>query len=272
MESDTTKQVVWITGASAGIGEALAKWYSEKGWRVVLSARREETLKKVASNLANPADSMILPLDVTRFDDFPEMTSRVMAYFGRIDCCILNAGISHRSYIRDTRFEVFQRLIEVNYLGSVAHALAVLPEFRKAGRGQFVVISSLMGKFSTPVRAGYSGSKHALHGFFDGLRMEEYPDIKVTMVCPGFVQTEVTANALTADGKPQGTIDETTAKGVPVDKAAEIIGKAAENGKREIAFGGIEKTGLWIKRFFPSLLDKLVLKNRKKWEIENKSN
>lgn len=261
------KKVVWITGASGGIGEALAKWYGKMGWRVVLSARREKELEKVANQLPEPDDTLILPLDVTRHEEFPAWTDRVIQHFGRIDCCILNAGISHRSYIRDTRFEVFEKLIAVNYLGSVAHALAVLPEFRKAKKGHFVVISSLAGKFSSPGRAGYSGSKHALHGFFDGLRMEEHPGIKVTLVCPGFVQTDVTANALMGDGKRQGTIDKTTARGVPVDKAADIIGKAVMKGKKEIAFGGIEKAGLYVKRFFPSLLDTLILKNRKKWEL-----
>ena len=268
MQTDNSK-VVWITGASGGIGEALALWFAKRNWRVVLSARRGEELNKVAERLPEQEKVLVLPLDVTNYDLFPGLTQQVIDRFGRIDCCILNAGISHRSYIRDTQFEVFKKLIDVNYLGSVAHALAVLPEFRKAGKGHFAVISSLMGKFSSPGRAGYSGSKHALHGIFDGLRMEEYPNVKATMVCPGFVQTDVTANALTADGSPQGTIDETTAKGVPVDKAADIIGKAILKGKKEIAFGGFEKTGLYIKRFFPSLLDTLVLKNRKQWELKD---
>ncbi|TVR80705.1 MAG: SDR family oxidoreductase [Saprospirales bacterium] len=269
MQSESSR-VVWITGASGGIGEALAKWFAGKNWRVVISARRVGELNKVAEQLPEQANIMVLPLDVTQYDQFPELTQKVLDKFGRIDCCILNAGISHRSYIRDTNFEVFKKMIDVNYLGSVAHALAVIPEFKKAGQGHFVVISSLMGKFSSPGRAGYSGSKHALHGFFDGLRMEEHPHTRVTMVCPGFVQTDVTANALTADGSPQGTIDDTTAKGVPVEKAARIIGKAILKGKKEIAFGGFEKTGLYIKRFFPGLLDSLVLKNRKKWELEDK--
>ncbi len=268
MKTGQTGKVMWITGASSGIGEALAKWYNKRGWRLVLTARRKDALEDVVNGLERPENTLILPMDVSEFERYPESVDTVLNHFGRIDCCILNAGISHRSYIRETRFEVFKKLIDVNYLGTVAHAHAVLPEFRRAGSGHFVVISSMMGKFSSPGRAGYCGSKHALHGFFDGLRMEEYPNIKVTLVCPGFVSTSVSANALTGDGKPRGTVDRTTEKGVPVDKAAEIIARAVSKGKREIAFGGIEKTGLWLKRFFPSMLDKVVLSSKKNWEFD----
>jgi len=262
------QKVVWITGASGGIGEALAKQYAGRNYKVVLSARREDELKRVASAFPNPENALILPMDVTRTEEIASKTEQVLTAFGRIDICILNAGISNRSYVRDTRMEVFQKLMEVNYLGCVAHALALIPVFRKQGHGHFVVVSSLMGKFSSPGRAGYSASKHALHGFFDGLRMEEHPNIKVSMICPGFVQTNVTANALGPDGKPQGTIDRTTAEGVPVDEAAAKIIRAVDRNKKELVFGGFEKTGVYIKRFFPSLLDWMVLKNRKKWELE----
>ncbi|TVR87219.1 MAG: SDR family oxidoreductase [Saprospirales bacterium] len=268
MKTGQTGKVMWITGASSGIGEALARWYNNRGWRLVLTARRKDALEDVVNGLEHPENTIILPMDVSEFERFPESVDTVLKHFGRIDCCILNAGISHRSFIRETRFEVFKKLVDVNYLGTVAHALAVLPKFRRAGGGHFVVISSMMGKFSSPGRAGYCGSKHALHGFFDGLRMEEYPNIKVTLVCPGFVSTSVSANALTGDGKPRGTVDRATEKGVPVDKAAEIIAHAVSKGKREIAFGGIEKTGLWLKRFFPSMLDKVVLSSKKNWEFD----
>lgn len=262
------QKVVWITGASGGIGEALAKRYAERNYKVVLSARRKEELERVASGFANPENALIIPMDVTKVDEMASKTKEVLAAFGKIDICILNAGISSRAYIRDTQIDVFKKLMDVNYLGCVAHALELIPVFRKQGHGHFVVISSLMGKFSSPGRAGYSASKHALHGFFDGLRMEEHPNIKVSMICPGFVQTNVTANALGPDGKPQGTIDSTTANGIPVDKAAAKIIRAVDKNKKELIFGGFEKTGVYIKRFFPSLLDWMVLKNRKKWELE----
>lgn len=268
MKEDT--KVVWITGASGGIGEALSLQYAEKGWKVVLSARREDELKRVASQFDKPENALVLPMDVTKVEELTEKTDQVISNFGKIDICILNAGISNRSYVRDTQLEVFNKLMEVNYLGSVAHTLALLPIFRKQGHGHFVVVSSLMGKFSSPGRAAYSASKHALHGFFEGLRLEEYPTIKVTMICPGFVQTNVTANALGPDGQPQGTIDRTTAEGVPVEKAAAKIIRAIDKNKKELVFGGFEKIGVYIKPISPSLLNWMILKNRKKWELEDK--
>lgn len=262
------EKVVWITGASGGIGEALAKKYAERNYKVVLSARRVDELKRVAAGFPHPENALILPMDVTKATEIASNTEKVLSTFGKIDVCILNAGISSRAYIRDTQLEVFKKLMDVNYHGCVTHALELIPIFRKQGYGHFVVISSLMGKFSSPGRAGYSASKHALHGFFEGLRMEEHPNIKVSMICPGFVQTNVTANALGPDGKPQGTIDSTTANGIPVDKAAEKIIRAVDKNKKELVFGGFEKSGVYIKRFFPSILDWMVLKNRKKWELE----
>lgn len=261
-------KTVWITGASGGIGESLARKYAERDYNIILSARRENKLHELAASFPNRERAFVLPMDVTNFNKMPVMVDKAISKFGKVDICILNAGLSHRSFISNTRFEVFEHLIKVNYLGSVAHAMALLPEFQKEGSGHFVVISSLMGKFSTPGRAGYSASKHALHGFFDGLRLEEGPQLKVTIICPGFVQTNVTANALTGDGKPQGTIDKTTAEGIPVEKATNIILRAIDKEKKEIAFGGIEKTGLYIKQFFPSFLDTLILKNRKHWDLE----
>ncbi len=261
-------KVVWITGASGGMGEELSLRYAKRGWRVVLSARREDELQRVASSFDHPDRACVLPLDVTDTEAFPALTEKVLDRFGRIDLCILNAGISSRDYIRNTDYEVFEKLMQVNYLGAVAHTLSVLPVFRAQKSGHFAVISSLMGKFSSPGRAGYSASKHALHGFFDGLRMEEYPHIKVTLICPGFVQTDITASALKGDGSAQGSIDRTTAEGVPVEKAVSLMVRAIDKQKKELVFGGFEKTGVYIKRFFPSVLDWLVLKNKKKWEIK----
>lgn len=262
------RKVVWITGASAGIGEALSLRYAKKGWRVVLSARRRDELERVAALFPDPENAYVLPMDVTDHEAMPGWVEEVKNHWGGVDLCILNAGISSRSYIRNTEFKVFKKLMDVNYLGTVSHALALLPLFRAQGHGQFAVLSSLMGKFSSPGRAGYSATKHALHGFFEGLRMEEHPHLHVTLICPGFVRTNITARALTGDGTPQGTIDQTTAEGVPVEKAVKLIEKAIDKKRKEVAFGGFEKSGIYIKRFFPSQLDWMVLRNRKKWEID----
>ena len=175
---------------------------------------------------------------------------------------INNAGISQRSLIADTTFDVYKRLIDVDYLGTVALTKALLPHFTERQSGHYTVVSSLMGKFSSPYRSGYCGAKHALHGFFDALRMEHEKDgIAVTIVCPGFVQTNIAKSALTADGSLQGTNDDATANGLPVAHFCKKMIQAIEKKKFEVYIAGKEVKGFYVKRFFPKLLHKLVLKS-----------
>ena len=266
-------QTIWITGASSGLGEALAMALSKGSNRLVLSARREEELQRVKAACGGGEDIMVLPMDMSERTGMEALTKHVVDAFGVPDVVILNAGISNRSYIRDTAYDVFERVMEVNFFGNVALSKTLIPHFMKAKSGHFVVISSLSGKFASPGRGAYSSSKHALHGFFDTLRMEHHRDnVNVLMVCPGFVQTNVTLNSLTGDGSPQGKLDKTTANGMPASTAAEKIIAGIESGKQEIAFGGRERFGLLIKRFFPSMLTKIVLKSEKEWKLDNTTN
>lgn len=266
-----TNKIIWITGASSGLGEALAKSLSGNGNRLVLSARRVAELERVkAACDGSPDDIMILPMDMREKTGMSALAENVVDRFGVPDVAILNAGISNRSYIRDTQFDVFERIMDVNFFGNVALSKALIPYWMEKKSGQFVVISSLSGKFASPGRGPYSASKHALHGYFDTLRMEHYRDnIKVMMVCPGFVQTNVTKNSLRADGAPQGKLDKTTANGMPAAEAAKRIIRGIEKNKQEIAFGGKETLGLLIKRFFPNQLTKIVLRSEKDWKLDN---
>jgi short-subunit dehydrogenase len=263
-----SNKTIWITGASSGIGEELAKQLAPNN-RVVLSARRYDELKRVQNECdGKKEDIMVLPLDMAERTGMEAAMAKVKDRFGHIDIIVLNAGISNRSYIKDTKYDVFERLMEVNFFGNVALTQSVLPHFINQKSGHFVVISSLSGKFASPGRGAYSSSKHALHGFFDTLRMEHHHDnIKVTLVCPGFVQTNVTKNSLTSEGVPQGKLDKTTANGMPVDEACSRIINAVVKNKQEIAFGGKEKLGLLVKRFFPSLLTRIVLMSEGSWKI-----
>lgn len=267
-------KTIWITGASSGLGEALALTLSQGNNRLILSARREEELQRVKDACAgNTNDIMVLPMDMGERTGMDALAKQVVDRFGSVDIVILNAGISNRSYIKDTAYDVFDRIMEVNFFGNVSLSKAILPHMIKKQTGHFVVISSLMGKFASPGRGAYASSKHALHGFFDTLRMEHYRDqIKVLMVCPGFVQTNVTKNSLTGDGKPQGTLDKTTQNGMTATDAAQRIVAGIEANKQEISFGGRERFALLIKRFFPSQLLKIVLKSEKEWKIENSTN
>jgi len=256
-------EIVWITGASSGIGEALAYAFAEKGYLLILSGRNAIKLEVVKQKCPKPEQVEIVLLDLSKQDELMQTAQNVIAQFGRIDILINNAGISQRSLAIETSFEVDQQLINTNLLGTIALTKAVLPTMVKRKQGHIIVISSLMGKFASPLRSAYAASKHGLHGFFDALRMElaDY-NIKILMVCPGFVKTNISINAVTADGSKQDTMDDATNKGLePSDVAKKIIAALSKN-KEEIYIGKREIMGIYLKRFFPKLLTK-VLKRAK---------
>lgn len=256
-------KTIWITGASSGIGEALAHALSERNCKLILSSRKKEALEKVQKQCAHPENVKIVPLDVSDFDSLSEKTLAAEAAFGGIDVLINNAGISQRSLIIDTGLEVYKRIMDVDFFGAVALSKAVLPHFVERKKGHFVTISSLMGKFSSPQRSGYCAAKHALHGFFDALRMEHGADnINVTLVCPGFVRTNVAKNALKGDGSPKNEESESIANGIPVAVAAQKIIRAVESKKFEVYMGKKEVFGVYLKRFFPTLLHQVVSKRK----------
>ncbi|CAM3365112.1 SDR family oxidoreductase [Zobellia roscoffensis] len=258
-------KTIWITGASSGIGEALAYKLSEKGCKLILSARNQEALEIVRDNCNSPELIKILPLDISQYDLMPSKTQEAIKAFDSLDILINNAGISQRSYIIDTDFKVYKKLVDINYLGTVAITKAVLPYFITQQKGHFATVTSLMGKFGSPIRSGYCGSKHALHGFFDVLRMEHEKDhLKVTLVAPGFVQTNIAKNALVGDGKARGHEDEDNANGLTTSDFAGKMIKAIEKEKFEAYMGGKEVLGVYLKRFFPKLLHRTVLKNTAK--------
>ena len=259
---NVTGKVIWITGASSGIGEALAYALASKKAKLILSGRNLEVLEQVKEK-CNSADVVLLPFDLSHFDLSKSTVSKALQFFGSIDVLINNGGISQRSLIAETDFEVDKKLIAVDYLGTVALTKALLPYFIQQKKGHFVTVTSLMGKFGSPYRSGYCGAKHALHGFFDVLRMEHEKDnIKVTLICPGFVQTNVAINALTANGETQKSNDEATQNGMPVDVFASKMIKAIEANKFEAYIEGKEVLGVYLKRFFPKMLHYFVLESK----------
>lgn len=254
-------KIVWITGASSGIGEALAYELAAKKCKLILSARNLEALALVKSKCNT--EVALLPFDLSDFDLAKSHVEKAISFFGKIDVLINNGGVSQRSLLAETDFSVDKKLIEIDYLGVVALTKALLPYFLKDKSGQFVTVTSLMGKYGSPYRSGYCGAKHALHGFFDVLRMEHQKDgIKVTLVCPGFVQTNVSKNALTADGSKQVVDDNATKNGMPVAVFAKKFIKAVESNKFEAYIGGKEVLGVYLKRFFPKLLHYAVLRSK----------
>ncbi len=255
-----TNKVIWITGASSGIGEALAKELAQHDARLILSARREEELKRVQRELPDAGDYChILPLDLEQHEEIPGKVEQAIQLFGQVDVLVNNGGISQRSLIEDTDFVVFKRLMDINYLGTIRLTNTLLPHFIERQTGHYVTVTSLMGKFASPLRSGYCGAKHALHGYFDALRLEqEQNGVQITLVCPGFINTNVSKNAFTGDGSPQQKMDNATAKGLSPEACAQKMVKAIQKEKREVYIGKREVMGIYLKRFFPGLLHRVV--------------
>jgi short-subunit dehydrogenase len=255
---------VWITGASSGIGEALAVAFHQAGARLVLSARREDELKRVQSLCGGEPNTRILPMDVTNAAQLPEKTQLALGMLGGIDILVLNAGITQRSRTRETDESVYRQLMEVNFFASEAMARAVLPFMLAQKSGHMVVISSVAGKFGAPLRSGYSASKFALHGFFEALRAEEEKNgIHVTMVCPGYIRTDISLSALRGDGGKHAKMDPGIAQGMPAAECARRILQAVARGKKEVIVGAKwEQALVYLKRFFPGLLARMIGRQR----------
>lgn len=255
--------VVWITGASSGIGEALAHRFARRGARLILSARREERLEAVRRACENPERHTVLPLDLGRPETLGEAAREVLERCGRVDVMVHNGGISQRSLAEATALDVDRRILEVDYLGPVALTKALLPSMLERKSGRFVVVSSLVGKIGTPLRSGYSAAKHALHGFFDSLRAEVHDrGIRVTLVCPGFIHTELPLHALTGDGSPQGTMDRAQSRGMSPEACAGRIVRALDRDEAEVLVGGKEVWAVRVDRFFPGIFRRLIRRVR----------
>ncbi|GGH41892.1 short-chain dehydrogenase [Mangrovimonas yunxiaonensis] len=257
-------KVIWITGASSGLGKGLAITLSKKyDCKLILSSRRKEALEVVKSQCQNPQNIAVIPLDLGHYNTMEVNVQEAISTFGTVDVLINNGGVSQRSLIMDTSIEVDKKLMEIDYLGTIALSKALLPHFIEKQSGHFVTVTSLMGKFSSPYRSAYCGAKHALHGFFDALRMEHQKDrINVTLICPGFVNTNVARNALTGDGSQQNTQDKATENGLSVDVFVARMIKAIKKEKFEAYIGQKEVLGVYLKRFFPKLLHQFVIKSQ----------
>jgi short-subunit dehydrogenase len=238
----------------------LAKVFAAQGAKIVLSARREQELMRVKNEAGlKDENSLILPLDLYNTDDISKSVEKIKLKFRTIDILVCNAGISHRFNVNESTMEVNRQIMELNFFSVIALTKSVLPLMLEKKSGNIVAISSVMGKISLPGRSMYAASKHALHGFFDALRGEVYKDnINVTVVCPGFIKTNVSVNAVKAKGEVYGIMDEEQAKGMSPEKCAAGILKAVSKGKDEVFIGGKEIRVILLNRFFPGLFRKLV--------------
>jgi short-subunit dehydrogenase len=258
-------KVVWLTGASSGIGEGLAYALAKENALLILSARRTEELERVKQGCeTNPSRVMVLPFDVADLESLPDKAQEAHGLFGRIDILVNNAGQTMRGYAVDTEMSVQQRIMQVNYFGPVALTKAVLPCMLEKHSGRIVVISSLAGKLPIPGRTAYCASKAALHGFFDALRGEVHAQgIQVTIVCPGFVRTHISENALMPDGSQRGgNMSRDHQSAMSIEESARHILYAIRTGKEEYDYGGKERFVVPVRRFFPWLYSRAIRRVR----------
>lgn len=234
-----TGRVVWITGASSGIGEALAYLLCRQGARVVISSNEPEALARVREQCGGDGQNvLVLPLDLCDFESFEAKAAEVVSHFGRIDILVNNGGISHRSNVKETSLAVLRKVMDVDFTGHAALTRAVLPQMLAQGGGHIVVTSSLAGKMSFPTRAVYCAAKHALQGYFNALRAEVWRDnIHVTLICPAGVRTRIGYTSLLGDGAAYGRTDQHIEAGLSPEACAESILKAIRQRRREVWLG-----------------------------------
>lgn len=237
-----SNKVVWITGASSGIGEQLVRQVVAKNGKVVLSARREDRLSEIVSDLNLSADRcLILPLDLNNLDEPINYINQILAKFGTLDILINNGGVSQKSGALETTEEVDRQLMEVNFYGGVKLAKAATAQMLAQGSGHIVAISSILGQFGLPLLGTYAAAKHAIYGWYESLRYEvQKQGVSVTIISPGFINTDVTYKSLTADGSALNQNSVAQEKGMSSVKCAKKIITAIENKRWHKYIGGVE--------------------------------
>jgi short-subunit dehydrogenase len=257
-------KVVVITGASSGIGRALAKEFFSRGALLSLGARRMDQLETLKKELKN-SDILCTRTDVAVEDDCKILIDSTIKKFGRIDILINNAGISMRALFKDMELEVMHRLMNVNFFGTVYCTKYALPYLLET-KGSLVGVISIAGYVGLPGRTAYSASKFAIRGFLDTIRIEHlHSGLHVLVAAPGFTASEVRKVALTADGTPQGETPRNEGAMMSAETCAFKIAEAVRKRRRSLILTFTEgKLTVFLGKFFPSLLDKLTFNHMAK--------
>nr|CAG4651885.1 EOG090X07KM [Triops cancriformis] len=255
-------KVVLITGASSGLGKALAAVFYREGCRLILCSRNKDQLASVRlellqkpSNRETVYPPVIVPMDLADIGQIGVKAGEALGIYGHVDLLVNNAGISYRGEVVHTNLEVDQQLMQVNYMGTVALTKAILPSMIQRKAGHVVMVSSVQGKIGIPFRSCYSASKHALQAFSDCLRAEVHQDkIGVTVIDPGYIQTNLSMNAVTGSGERYGMMDKTTASGETPEKVASEIIRAVKQGKKELVIASFTtRLAIYLRTVFPAL-------------------
>jgi len=259
---DLQNKVVWIIGASSGIGEALACESAKQGARIVLSARREEELNRVAIKTGLASDRiLLLPLDLEKTGDVGHLTEQILKKFGTIDVLINNAGVGQISASLRSQEAIERKIVEINFWGHVSIAKAVAQVMVKQGSGKIVVIGSILGKFGLPLYAAYAASKHALYGYFESLREELHPyHVKVLLISPGFISTGISEKSLTYNGELYNKPSIAQKNGMPAEVCARKIIKQVKSNRLHKYIGRLEIGMVYFKYYLPGLFYWLIRK------------
>ncbi len=258
---DQHHTVFWITGASSGIGEALAKRLGTAGNAIIISGRDVKALENLKSEIPQNVPVEILPFELIHIDTFDEVVQKALSFWGHVDVLVNNAGVSQRSPALETSNEVERRLMEINYFAPVALSKALLPHFVSRKKGHIVVVSSIAGKFGFSLRSTYAAAKHALHGYFEALRLElkDIP-VYVTLICPGRVLTKISFNAVKGDGSAHNLLDSGQRNGITADHCAKVIERAIKQKKYEVLIGKMELLPVYLRRYCPPVFYWLIKK------------
>lgn len=258
---DFNNKVVWITGASDGIGKELAIQMAKEGAKIVLTARNVEKLNAVKESLKGEGH-FVFPMDLLKVAAIPKAAEEVLAKMKTIDILVNNAGVSQRSLAKDTLLDVDRKIMELDHFAVVALTKSILPHMISKQSGLIITISSVAGKMGVPMRTAYCAAKHAVIGFMDALRAEVHNDnIKVMMVTPGSVKTNISVNALEGDGKKHNVTDPLIANGIPVEECVSKIIKGIKNDTPELLIArGKATLAVYARRFYPRLLFKMMTK------------
>ena len=266
-------KTVWITGASSGIGEALAVLLAGRGASLVLSGRNETALQHVAdrcSTTDTSAKHLIKAFDISEHAAFPNVVEHVRKRVGHIDVLINNAGVGQRAAAISCDPDVVRRIMNVNFFGTVFLTQALLPSMIRRGTGRIVVVSSVLGKFHLPGRSAYGASKHALQGYFNTLRTELFGSgVGITIVYPGWIATSISQNALTANGTAFRQATGISSKKMSAEVCAQHIVNAIASGKNEAMMGGLETWGGLARSVFPRIYDWVIRTQTKEFIYRN---
>ncbi|MEX0983083.1 MAG: SDR family NAD(P)-dependent oxidoreductase [Bacteroidales bacterium] len=255
-------KIVWITGASSGIGEHLAEEFARDGATVIISSHEADELDRVKNKLASISEA-VHPVVFNLGDPaaVQNAAEQVLQRFGRVDVLMNNGGISQRSLVAETPVEIDRRLMEIDYFAGVILAKAVLPGMIERGAGWFGVTSTIAGKFGFPLRSAYSAAKHALFGFYESLLAENHRHgIRVTIFSPGRVRTNISMFAVDKDGKSRGVMDPGQANGISPEACARKMVRSMKHGRRDILIGGSELVMVYIYKYLRPLYYRMVRK------------